>query len=362
MKQNEQDICNKLQMEIREQLTSLIDSDYCYLDVPYHSNIGDTLIWLGTVHFLKDIPHQCLGQHSIGTFNFRPLPKNAIILLHGGGNFGDMWRKHQNFRLKVIDSYPENRIIILPQTIHYESDDVFNEDVRRMNLHKNLIICARDNSSAEQLTRHGYTGQMLTLPDMAFCIDREQLYAQKSEITKEALLLLRKDKESPVGSLNADITSARIEIKDWPNQKEAYKIAKRYTRKHSAEETDTFFQTSFLPDRISEGVRFVSEYKMVYSTRLHVAILRLLLGLPVKMMDNSYGKNLTFYNTWLKDSELAGVPNEEEQELLDMTIYVHRQEQIQKKREKRIRLLTWALFLTIFILALEMLIAYLSTK
>ena len=32
------------------------------------------------------------------------------------------------------------------------------------------------------------------------------------------------------------------------------------------------------------------------------------------------------------------------------------------KREKRIRLLTWALFLTIFILALEMLIAYLSTK
>lgn len=203
---------------------------------------------------------------------------------------------------------------------------------------------------------------MLTLPDMAFCIDREQLYAQKSEITKEALLLLRKDKESPVGSLNADITSARIEIKDWPNQKEAYKIAKRYTRKHSAEETDTFFQTSFLPDRISEGVRFVSEYKMVYSTRLHVAILRLLLGLPVKMMDNSYGKNLTFYNTWLKDSELAGLPDEEEQELLDMTIYVHRQEQIQKKREKRIRLLTWALFLTIFILAMELLIAYLSTK
>lgn len=362
MKQNDQDICSRLQMIIQEQLTLLINSDYCYLDLPYHSNIGDTLIWMGTDHFLKDIPHQCLGQHSIGTFNFRPLPKNAVILLHGGGNFGDMWRKHQNFRLKVIESYPNNRIIILPQTIYYKSDNVFNEDVRRMNRHKDLIICVRDNNSAEQLQQHGYTGQMLTLPDMAFCIDRDMLCDHKSAITKEALLLLRKDKESPVGSLKTDVTTARIEIKDWPNQKEAYKAAKKYNRKHTDEETDIFFRTSFLPDRINEGVRFVSEYKMIYSTRLHVAILRLLLGLPVKMMDNSYGKNMTFYNTWLKDAELAGIPDKEEQELLDMTIYIHRQEQEQKRRQKIINTLTRALLLSILVLGIILLTAYLSKE
>ena len=323
MQGNRQDICSRLQKTIEEQLAPLINSDYIYLDLPYHSNIGDTLIWLGTTHFLRSIQHQCLGQHSIDTFDFRPLPPNTIILLHGGGNFGDVWRQHQEFRLKVIQTYPDNPIIILPQTVYYESDDIFDKDVRKMNKHRKLTICARDNHSAELLNRHGYNGQLLTLPDMAFCIDRDLLCAEKSNITKEALLLLRIDKEAPKGRMDRQITPPRMDIEDWPNLMTTRREARRYIRRHTAQQTDTFFRTTFLPKRISEGVKFVSEYKMVYSTRLHVAILRLLLGLPVRMMDNSYGKNLNFYNTWLKDSELVSTPDENEQRSLDTAICLH---------------------------------------
>ena len=323
MQGNRQDICSKLQKTIEEQLAPLINSDYIYLDLPYHSNIGDTLIWLGTTHFLRSIQHQCLGQHSIDTFDFRPLPQNTIILLHGGGNFGDVWRQHQEFRLKVIQTYPDNPIIILPQTVYYESDDIFDRDVRKMNKHRKLTICARDNHSAELLNRHGYKGQLLTLPDMAFCIDRDLLCAEKSNITKEALLLLRIDKEAPKGRMDRQITPPKMDIEDWPNLMTTRREARRYIRRHTAQQTDTFFRTTFLPKRISDGVKFVSEYKMVYSTRLHVAILRLLLGLPVRMMDNSYGKNLNFYNTWLKDSELVSTPDENEQRSLDTAICLH---------------------------------------
>lgn len=359
MRVDQEDICSKLQRVILKQLTPLIDSDYCYLDLPYHSNIGDSLIWLGTDYFLKTLPYNCQGQHSIETFDFHPLPPDTIILLHGGGNFGDIWRQHQEFRLKVIQTYPDNPIIVLPQTVYYESQEVFTEDVRKMNQHHKLTICARDSHSAELLTQKGFTGQTLTLPDMAFCIDRDIIWGYKNRVTKETLLLLRKDKESPKGSLTKGVISTQTEIKDWPTQKEAYKIAKRNVRKHTTCEIDTFFQTSFLPERIKEGVKFVSEYKMVYSTRLHVAILRLLLGMPVKMMDNSYGKNLNFYDTWLKDSNLVSTPDEEELEAIDMAIYTHHREHRIKKRRQKICIIILTLILLV---ALTALIASLTIK
>jgi exopolysaccharide biosynthesis predicted pyruvyltransferase EpsI len=40
------------------------------------------------------------------------------ILLHGGGNFGDVWPGFQRFREQVIRESPNRRIIQLPQTIH----------------------------------------------------------------------------------------------------------------------------------------------------------------------------------------------------------------------------------------------------
>lgn len=333
----EPDICDILRRKIEEQLTPLIDSDYIYLDLPYYSNIGDALIWMGTEHFLKDIPHKCSGRHSIDTFDFRPLPADTIILLNGGGNFGDIWRQHQNFRLRVIQQYPENPIIVLPQTVFYESEETLTADVQEMNRHRHLTICVRDTHSLELLKQKGFSGRLLTLPDMAFCIDRDLLLANKSGITKDTLLLLRKDKESPFGNIREDITSPELDIKDWPDLNKSLRTALRYIRKHAAPETDHYFQTDYLPERIREGVQFVSTYKMVFSTRLHVVILRLLLGLPVKITDNSYGKNLNFYNTWLKDAALVSILSEEEKKALSRHVDFY-QQQSRKRRCRRILL------------------------
>ena len=361
MKTSNDNICDMLGDLIRKSLYTLIPNDYVLLDLPYYSNIGDLLIWQGTEDFLKELPGRNLGRHSQKTFNFRSLPKDCTILLLGGGNFGDIWRQHQDFRLKVIQTYPDNHIIILPQTIYYESDDVFDKDVRKMNQHYHLTICVRDHHSAELLKQKGFTGQILTLPDMAFCIDRDMLCAQKSDNSKDALLLLRIDKEAPKGRMDKQITPPEIDIEDWPNLMTSRRAARKYIRKHNAKQTDTFFQTTFLPERIREGVKFVSEYKMVYSTRLHVAILRLLLGLPVKMMDNSYGKNLNFYNTWLKGSDIVSTPDEKEQEFLNTAIYVHNQKQEHKKRRKRISILAWV-FLSLLLMAILSFYTYFSIK
>jgi exopolysaccharide biosynthesis predicted pyruvyltransferase EpsI len=45
----------------------------------------------------------------------------------------------------------------------------------------------------------------------------------------------------------------------------------------------------------------LSKYDYVFTTRLHGAILSLLLHKKFTFFDNSYGKNKGFYDTWLKD-------------------------------------------------------------
>ena len=45
------DLKRKLQFVIESTLSPLIDGDYVYWDLPYHINIGDTLIWQGTLDF-----------------------------------------------------------------------------------------------------------------------------------------------------------------------------------------------------------------------------------------------------------------------------------------------------------------------
>jgi len=303
-------ICIELGEIIRKTLTPLIKGDYILLDLPYYSNIGDILIWKGTETFLNELSGKCYGKHSKETFDFRPLPKDCTILLNGGGNFGDIWREHQEFRLEVMRVYPENDIIILPQTIFYENKDVLESDIEKMNQHKHLTICARDKDSSLLLKNNNFAGVLLTLPDMAFCIKQEELKEAMFHDGKGTLLLMRRDKE--LKTINDECFFKDISYEDWPDIEESGKEAWHFLMMHDDKESDSFFQNEYFPKRIEQGVQFASSYTDVYSTRLHVAILRLLLDLPVVMLDNSYGKNKSFFDTWLTNANHVSMSAPEE--------------------------------------------------
>lgn len=137
-----------LKSRIEEVLRPLIDRDYVLLELPYYENIGDILIWEGERHFLEKLPYRCLYKASLFSYDSNyVIPTDAIILLQGGGNFGDVWKRSQKFRLQIIEKYAKNRIIIFPQTVFYEDEAVFQEEARRMAEHKQLTICARDQQS-----------------------------------------------------------------------------------------------------------------------------------------------------------------------------------------------------------------------
>jgi pyruvyl transferase EpsO len=88
------------------------------MDVPYYANIGDVLIWEGTLQFIKRyLNKKLLYVCGNETCKYPDLNENIIVLLQGGGNFGDLWHVHQQFRKDIIKKYPNNIWRFAYQTI-----------------------------------------------------------------------------------------------------------------------------------------------------------------------------------------------------------------------------------------------------
>ena len=127
---------------------------------------------------------------------------------------------------------------------------------------------------------------------------------------------MRKDWE--LANRVKNVSLEEFEICDWPtfdNNLENFAkillekfnrlIPKYYNNKVSRERNgDTTFGLLGIRDynkMINEGVDYLSAYNIVTTIRLHGHILALLMGVPSVMIDNNYGKNSSFHETWLKN-------------------------------------------------------------
>ena len=292
-----------LQGLIEKTLSPIINHDYWLLEVPYYSNVGDTLIWQGELDFLRELPYMCKGMSSYYTDIPNNIGEDDIILMQGGGNFGDLYYDPQNYRMQIVEKYPNNKIIFLPQTVWFEHEENMKECAETLSKHKKLTICARDKVSYEILKKN-FTNEILLVPDMAFCIDMNRW--KKPNATKEALLLKRDDKELKAYlEITKLVEQGDVTICDWlPFTEECWqKTGLRRTKKYMPFMYDWYAQNIFRPYMINSGVQLIGSHKKIYSTRLHAAILSILLDKAEDLtwFDNSYGKNSSFYETWLSD-------------------------------------------------------------
>src|SRR3546814_12942092 len=50
------------------------------------------------------------------------------ILIHGGGNMGTLWPKHEAFRLHLLRTHRGHPVVQMPQSIHYADPAAAAED------------------------------------------------------------------------------------------------------------------------------------------------------------------------------------------------------------------------------------------
>ena len=110
------------------------------LDYPDHINIGDHLLWLGTILYLTDFLGTKINYvSSIKDFSEEKMERNignAPIFFHGGGNFGDFWSGSQEFREHIISKYRDRPIIVLPQSIYFADES----NLKELHLSLTLIL------------------------------------------------------------------------------------------------------------------------------------------------------------------------------------------------------------------------------
>ena len=305
---------SELRQIIAGHLKPLLSDRVIIADAPYYANIGDLLIWQGALDFLQKYDFKLLGCYGAGYFPFPDLDKDVTILLMGGGNFGDLWRPLQDTRLEIIKRYPENRIVMLPQSICYQENELIEKDADLMASHSDLHLFARDQASYDILSVNFSRNHIYLAPDMAFCINPSLLECHRNREAGKTLFLLRSDKElpqdAPMALQEADVTS------DWPtpeyfelmirNLKRVRRILRdlrRYgIRLRIVDRAIQIFGKRFILDSLTKkGYEFMEPFSRVVTTRLHTMILSVLLHKPVEYIDNTYGKLSAFAETWLHD-------------------------------------------------------------
>lgn len=216
----------------------------------------------------------------------------------------------------IIQTYVDNPIYILPQTVYYRGMENLLRDAELFGRHPRLTIVARDHVSYEHLKTHFSSNTIILAPDMAFCIPPEQLapYAHPV-IPGSALFLKRSDHECRQTDYAALIGAEQYDTRDWPpleavgSSERILNALCRLSRSRPLRflmpATDAYAARYFKNDMVKQGVEFLSRYETIYTTRLHVAILCCLLGKPFTLFDNTYGKNKHFFDTWLSDVDGA---------------------------------------------------------
>ncbi|MEQ8154207.1 MAG: polysaccharide pyruvyl transferase family protein [Clostridiaceae bacterium] len=261
---------------------------------PEHGNIGDHAISLAEIEFLKEYYPglhivEITGQHfrkdTVGIM--KRVKSNDIIFVTGGGFLGNLWMVEEGMVRKVIQVFPNNPIIIFPQTIYFNSDETGKMEQKKSKEiyenHKNLCICLRDKKSYDFIkTEFNKVSKSLFTPDIVTYLNMSKPILKRNRV----LLCFRTDKERVLSD---------------EQLKEIEQLL--YSRNLSYTYTSTVVDYGIkITDRKSEIEKKINEFKesrIVITDRLHGMLFAAITGTPCIALDNLSGKVRGVYQ-WIK--------------------------------------------------------------
>jgi pyruvyl transferase EpsO len=294
------------------------------LDFQDTMNCGDHAIWLGEKRLLHILGAEVAYQCSVETYDAAAL-KAAVgdgqILLSGGGSFGDLYSHYHDFRLKVLADFPDNEVILFPQTVMFLSDEALKSTADAFARHGKVTVSARDALSFHILEQAlGDTARLVRAPDMALMlgplarrgaprfdvvwISRTDHEGRKGPTPAVASGLKPVRSEIPAGVLpdgtrvraGAGIAGSRLLVTDWYRTMPPKGALASYKRMPFDARSRWWLDV---------GMGFLSAGRVAITDRLHGHILCMLAGIPHVLINNSYGKNISYFETWSRPTPLC---------------------------------------------------------
>lgn len=259
-----------------------------YLDAASYNNLGDQAIAYAMCIFLGDIfgieNLIVIKENEVLSYLKdleRKIQKEDIIVLSGGGNMGDLYPRYEAIRRIIIKRFPDNKIIIFPQTIDYSLDKYgkreFSNSRKIYNNHKKLYICAREKKSYEIMSK--VYNHVLLIPDIVLYL-KNRIKLEPIYSKKQVGICLRHDKESLLDSI---MENNIIEMfKD-----NEYELC--FLSTMSKGKVD-FSTNQIRREKIIEKLKEFKECELIFTDRLHGMIFSILADKPCIIADNSNHK------------------------------------------------------------------------
>lgn len=308
------------------------------VDAPNQRNVGDSLIWVGELAYLKVLGLEIRYVADLWTYDAaalrRSLPEGGVVLFHGGGNFGDLWIGHQLLREKVAQELTDYRIVQLPQSIYFRDPDRAALANSILSQHPDFHVLVRDSLSTLRMLEHLPNVRHSYCPDMALGWDPPARRSAPQKLS-DVVVLARADKEATSGLADAAVawsSVARVEVTDWGPiglRAAAWKVWRRVSRLFRfyarvrrrirflpAGRIDRSFEhviTMIARVNIAGAERLYRSTSYVVVDRLHAHILAVLLEVPHTALDNSYGKVSSIFDDYsgvFSTAHYADTPDE----------------------------------------------------
>lgn len=258
---------------------------------PIHGNLGDHAIALAEHQLIqKTLPQYSIIEISIPLMlrhasKFKEIIGDSLIIISGGGFIGSLWMDEERMIREVLRTYPNNKVIIFPQTVFYENSKqgkkVKNKSISIYRKHRRLSLCLREKISFQQAKQLVKKKDIHFIPDMGFFLD----YDIDTQQRKDVLLCFRRDKESifnpQTRNIILDVINENFDIQDI-----------KYT--------DTVISRNVLPrERVIMLNRKLMEFmqaKIVITDRLHGMIFAAITSTPCIAINNKSKKIEGVYN------------------------------------------------------------------
>lgn len=305
-------LITELQAVIHKTIAPFVPSSgkFALLDFPNHGNVSNSSIWAGELQYFRTYFHMAPTYvshcHNCSVDVLERLLPEGTIFLSGGGNFGDLWPAHQEFREHILEYFPNHKIVQLPQSIHFFNHETFERAANIIKEHPDFTLLVRDQRSLA-IAKAAFNCDVQLCPDMAFCLGFMEKLAHPSH---PLLLLMREDHEQAEEQIEMlpsvpDGVLATDWLKDEREMRPSFLIrATERFRLMDQQQRQMHYQ--YLAElRLKRGIELLSSAEYVITDRLHAHILCLLLDIPHTVLDNSYGKVSSFVSAWTHDSDIT---------------------------------------------------------
>lgn len=223
-----------------------------------------------------------------------------MLILHGGGNMGDLYPAHDAFRQHITTGFNNRRIVSMPQSIHFRDERNRARSTVAYRRAQRLTLLARDRVSLDKMRISYPENEVMFCPDVALgavlgrpSVDRraEPLILERTDeerVGRDTRLPSAVDWSPNTGNrgmyfyhLAVIALTKRMTKRVFRDGRSMPGTLIRHRQRHNA---------ALLRLNVAAATAQFSGRPAVLTDRLHAHILATLLGIPNVVVDNSYGK------------------------------------------------------------------------